>query len=71
MKANVGGADRGVRLVLGVVLLAVAWFALSGTAAVVAYVLGGIALVTGLVRFCPINAALGVNTCATRPGGTA
>lgn len=68
MKANVGGMDRSVRIVLGLILLPLAWFALSGGLAIVAYAVGGIALVTGLVRFCPVNAMLGIDTCHHEPG---
>ena len=64
MKCNVGGIDRTVRIVLGVVLLIV------GLAApveliwrIVALVVAGIALVTAAVRFCPANAILGINSC--------
>ena len=68
MKANVGGMDRGVRIVLGLILLPLAWFALSGTLAIIAYVVAGVALVTALVRFCPANAILGIDTCPYDPG---
>ena len=64
MKCNVGGMDRTGRIVLGVVLLIV------GLAApveliwrIVALVVAGIALVTAVVRFCPANAILGINSC--------
>lgn len=64
MKCNVGGIDRTVRIVLGVVLLIV------GLAApveliwrIVALVVAGIALVTAAVRFCPANAVMGINSC--------
>ena len=64
MKCNVGGMDRTGRIVLGVVLLIV------GLAApveliwrIVALVVAGIALVTAVVRFCPANAMLGINSC--------
>ena len=64
MKCNVGGIDRTVRIVLGVVLL------IAGLAApveliwrIVALVVAGIALVTAAVRFCPANAVMGINSC--------
>lgn len=66
MKSNVGGNDRTVRVVLGLVLLPLSYFALSGILAAVGYVVGGIALITGLIRFCPVNALLGIDTCASR-----
>lgn len=64
---NVGGYDRVFRLILGVVLIALAYFGiLTGTGAIIAYVVAAIALVTGLVKFCPVNALIGINTCKTR-----
>ena len=64
MSLNVGGIDRVVRILLGVVLLVLAFLhVITGTAAVVAYVAAAIALVTGLFRFCPAWAIFGVNTC--------
>ncbi len=64
LSLNVGGLDRILRLIVGVALIALAYFGLlSGTAAIVAYVIAAIALVTGLVRFCPVHALIGINTC--------
>jgi hypothetical protein len=63
MKCNVGGTDRAVRILLGLVLIPVGYFALSGVLAWLAYAVGAIGLVTGVVRFCPANALFGVDTC--------
>jgi len=66
MNANVGGIDKTVRLVLGVVLLA--WpfltggLAAAGTAGIVSLVVGAVALLTGLINFCPLWAVIGFNT---------
>ncbi len=63
MKPNVGGMDRNARIVAGIVLLAFA--ALAPVAMgwrVAAVVVAAIALVTATARFCPVNAALGINT---------
>jgi uncharacterized membrane protein HdeD (DUF308 family) len=66
MLNNVGGADRGIRLVLGIVLLALALLhVVSGTLAIAAYVVGATALVTGLIRFCPAWSIFGINTSST------
>ncbi len=63
MTCNVGGADRGIRLVIGIALLALAFtHVVTGTMAIAAYVVGGIALVTGLARFCPAWTIFGINT---------
>ena len=64
MKCNVGGIDRMGRTVLGVVLLVVGLVApIDMTWRIVALVIAAIALLTGIVRFCPANAILGINTC--------
>jgi len=69
MTSNVGGWDRGIRFILGVVLIALgATHVLTGTTAIVGYVVGGIALVTGLVRYCPAWSIFGINTCPLNPG---
>ena len=65
MKCNVGGIDMGARLVIGAVLLIVGFTVpLSTVWQAVAFVLAAIALITGLVRYCPINSLIGLNTCA-------
>jgi hypothetical protein len=61
MKANVGGLDRTLRIVVGVVLIAL-FFVLQGPARYLA-ILGVIALGTGLLNFCPLYSMLGINTC--------
>lgn len=63
LSLNVGGTDRVIRLVLGIVLIALAYFGIfTGTAAIVAYVVGAIAIVTGLVNFCLLYLPFGINT---------
>lgn len=68
MQSNVGGTDRTVRIVLGLVLLPLSYLVLSGILSAAGYVVGGIALITGLIRFCPVNAMLGIDTCTRREG---
>lgn len=64
LSLNVCGADRAVRIVLGVVLGAVAYFeVVTGALAVIAYIVATIAFLTGFAKICPINTALGINTC--------
>ncbi len=61
---NVGGADKAIRIVLGIALAAFAflsevdtvWKMAMGVAAV-------IALVTATVGYCPLNRLLGINSC--------
>ena len=64
MKCNVGGIDRTGRIVLGIVLLLVGLTApIEMTWRVVALVIAAIALLTAVVRYCPVNAILGINSC--------
>ncbi len=66
MTKNVGGTERVIRLLLGVVLIALGLtHVVVGTLAIVAYVVGGIALVTGAFQFCPAWGIFGINTCST------
>lgn len=63
MKSNVGGWDRGLRIVIGLVLIILGLAgAVSGATAIAAYVIGAIALLTGLVGFCGLYTVLGVST---------
>ncbi|MDR3372475.1 MAG: DUF2892 domain-containing protein [Ancalomicrobiaceae bacterium] len=69
---NIGTLDRIVRIVLGVVLLAVAFVptvdaalhvpVLAGPWQWVVAIVGAVALVTGLVRICPLYRVLGLRT---------
>ena len=61
MKANVGGVDKVVRIVVGLALIA---WALSG-GPVWAWI-GVLPLATGLFNFCGLYALLGISTCKTR-----
>jgi len=62
MNINVGTPDRIVRVVLGLVLIALAATQTVGWWGW----LGVIPLATGLFRVCPAYSLLGINTCATR-----
>lgn len=61
MKANVGGVDKLLRIVVGVALIG--WAATGGP--VWAWI-GVVPLLTGLFNFCPLYAVLGMSTCKTR-----
>ena len=50
MKANVGGIDRIARVVVGLVLIALA---ATGTVGVWGWI-GVVPLLTGLIRWCPL-----------------
>ena len=58
MKANVGGIDRILRIVLGAALIL--WAIMGGP--VWAWI-GVVPLATGLIKVCPLYPLLGMNTC--------
>lgn len=62
MIPNVGSADRLVRYVLAVVFFLIALFGNIGVLAWVFGLLGVIMVVTATLNFCPIWAALKINT---------
>lgn len=59
MKFNVGGLDRILRIVVGLVLIALA---ATGTVGWWGW-LGVIPLATGLFRVCPAYSLFGMNSC--------
>ena len=68
MTCNIGGVERAIRIVLGVLFLALALLGGMPTAgAWVLGIIGAIALVTGGVGFCPGWQLFGINTCSTKP----
>ena len=62
MTANVGGIDRILRIVAGLVLIALA---ATGVVGAWGY-LGVIVLATGVFSFCGAYTLLGINTCPMR-----
>jgi len=64
MKANVGGADKILRIVAGLGLLSLILI-LEGNARWWGLV-GLVPLATGLFNFCPLYALIGVNTCPVK-----
>jgi hypothetical protein len=62
MKVNIGGIERVLRIVVGIVLIGlvvtgqIGWWGW----------LGVVPLATGLIGWCPPYAMLGINTCKTR-----
>ena len=65
MKCNVGGIDRVLRIVVGLVLVGLA---ASNEVGVWGWI-GIIPLATGLLKFCPLYPMLGINSCGTGCGG--
>ena len=66
MTANVGGTDRILRIVVGLVLLSL-FFVLEGNARYLGLI-GLVMIATGVFRFCPAYTLLGMNTCGMKKG---
>ena len=67
---NVGTPDRIMRIVLGLILLAIPFlpmtaslFAAWGAWKFLVAAVGLVLIVTGFVRICPLYAILGIDTC--------
>ena len=58
MKCNVGGTDRIIRIILGVVIILAGIYFKSWWG-----VVGILPIVTGLIRFCPAYVPFGFSTC--------
>ena len=63
MKTNESSLDRYIRVILGVVLLVLKFTGVvTGTLGWVFLAVGAIALITGLIGFCPLYALLKIRT---------
>jgi len=65
MAANVGGLDRTLRVVAGLVLIGLA---ATGTVGMWGYI-GVVPLLTALVGYCPAYSLVGLNTCPVKTQG--
>ena len=67
MKKNMGIADRIIRLLIVLAIVALYFFKIvEGTWANVLLALAGIFLVTSLIGFCPAYSAFGIRTCSLK-----
>lgn len=66
MACNVGGTERAIRVALGMGLIVAAVFVEQpGWGVGAMFVIGGVAMLTGLIGFCPAWKLFGLNTCRT------
>jgi hypothetical protein len=67
MKKNVGNTDKIIRLLVAATIT-VLYFTqvISGTLGLVLLAAGAVLALTSLVSFCPLYAALGLNTCPVK-----
>ena len=68
MHPNVGPADRILRAILGLALIAIAFIPAlplfgSPVLQAIAIIVGLVLLATALARFCPLYRLLGLSTC--------
>lgn len=66
MKINMGSFDKGIRLFVAVILVAL-YFAeiLTGTLGIVGLVVAAVFTFTSMISFCPLYSILGIKTCKT------
>lgn len=64
MKTNEGTIDRALRVIAGLVLIALA---ATGTVGVWGWI-GIVPIATGLIGWCPAYTLLGINTCPMKTG---
>lgn len=63
MTSNVGGIDRGLRIIVGLILIALVFVGPKTNWGW----LGIVPLATGLLGWCPPYAIFGINTCSVKP----
>ena len=61
MNSNVGGADRIVRVVLGLAIVAAGLYFKSWWGAV-----GAVPILTATIGWCPLYTVIGVSTCPVK-----
>lgn len=63
MKANMGTIDKSVRITAAVVI-AILYFTnvISGTLAIILFILAGIFIITSFISFCPLYFPFGIST---------
>ena len=63
MKPNVGSTEKIIRLLAGLVLLALYFFSvIPGVWGTVSLIVGALLLITGLVNYCPLWTVFKINT---------
>lgn len=67
MKVNMGNADRAIRVVLAAILFYLYFGGIvQGTLGIVIAALGGVFVLTSLVKFCPLYTLFGISTCPVK-----
>ncbi|WP_431106521.1 YgaP family membrane protein [Winogradskyella poriferorum] len=64
MKKNMGSLDKGIRIVIAIVIALLYYFnVIEGTLAYVLMALAIVFLLTSFISFCPLYLPFGWNTC--------
>jgi hypothetical protein len=67
MKANVGGTEKVIRLLVAAVAVALNLTGtVTGTLSIVLWVVAGLMVLTSLLSFCPLWTVFGINTCPVK-----
>lgn len=67
MKPNVGGLDRTLRMIAGLVLILIGTFIVNSTGWMAASIgLGAVLFLTGFFRFCAAYLVCGRDTCQVK-----
>lgn len=65
MTKNMGALDKSLRLIVAAIAVALALTGtITGTLAIIAYVVAAVFVLTGFVSFCPLYRLVGLRTCA-------
>lgn len=71
MEQTVGKTDKLIRIIIGIILLIVAFaFHVGQIAAAILAIIGTIALMTAISGLCLLYSLLGINTCKTKSNNT-
>lgn len=63
MKQNMGTADKAIRLLIAIVIVALYFTnVISGTLAIILGILAVVFILTSLISFCPLYLPFGINT---------
>lgn len=66
MTKNMGSIDKGIRLFVAVMLVALYFSGtVTGTLGILALVVAGIFTFTSMLGFCPLYTVIGIKTCKT------
>ncbi|GGP03867.1 hypothetical protein GCM10010992_13910 [Cloacibacterium rupense] len=64
MKANMGGIDKIIRIIIAVVIGYLYYSgSITGTLSVVLLAIAAVFLLTSIISFCPLYTLFGINTC--------